>query len=271
MQTTTDNNIMKVSKSHSLSTATATTVALAVALGFTLAACGGKSPAPTPPTPPPAPNPEVLIAEALADAAIAEPSEEVDDLLALVEENQALSWRTDENGAAWVQVVTWTSWDGYREQVGQTVPLGREIWVTAAPEVQDFCRESELSGEALDDRLEQLLGLRPDTAKPYFAVMWAQPSELVRPCADPDVTTTTCAATDTPADVTIGTHAHKEWFEELMSTSYDPQEGYPWTRLGYTYDWNPETSERGTSEYLIPAETMVRMDSFVTTAEYCGK
>ena len=58
------------------------------------------------------------------------------------------------------------------------------------------------------------------------------------------------------------------WCRELRGRSYD-EGGYPWTRLGYTYDWAPDASERGASEFVIPAETTVQVASFTTTDEYC--
>jgi hypothetical protein len=33
---------------------------------------------------------------------------------------------------------------------------------------------------------------------------------------------------------------HMTWITDRMATSYG-EGGYPWTRLGYTYDWNPDT------------------------------
>lgn len=231
------------------------------ALGVLLAACATRPPVP-------APTPEELIDRALKDAEQADPDEVVDDLYALNPGSAPMQWRRDEAGDDRVLTVTWTNWEGYRDQLGQTVPVGRTIWVTAAPEVQAFCSASGLQGEALTERLEQFLGLRPGTGKPYFVTMWAKPADMVRPCPDPEVTDGACEAVDEAEDVVIGTHQHRAWFDDLKATSYGP-EGYPWTRLGYTYDWNPASPERGASEFLIPAEAMVQVDSFIDTAAYC--
>ncbi|WP_428265698.1 hypothetical protein [Haliangium sp.] len=231
-----------------------------------LAACGSN--APTPEQPQPEPSPKALIIKALSDAEIAAADEVVNDLPALVPGTEPMKWQQDEAGDDWVLLVTWTDWEGFREQVGQTVPVERALWVSAVPEVQSFCRNTGLEGEPLEQRLERYLGLRPGTAKPYFVAMWARPADVVRPCADPEVTDTTCSVGDEPADVTIGSHEHRAWFDELRMTSYGP-EGKPWTRLGYTYDWDPSSPERGAGEFLIPAQTMVKVESFETTAAYC--
>jgi len=210
---------------------------------------------------------DALIARALVDAEQADEDEVVTDLIALTPDEPGLLWQSDDTGD-WVQLVAWTDWDGYRAQVGQSVPLGRAIWVTATPEVQAVCREFGVTGSALTERLEQYLGIRPGAGKPYFVTLWARPNTVVRPCPDPSISETACLATDIATDVQIGTHAHRAWFDDLRARSYG-EGGYPWTRLGYTYDWAPDADERGASEFVIPAETTVRIASFTTTDEYC--
>lgn len=239
---------------------------VALLLAANIPGCAGSA-APVE-TPDEAMGPDALIARALVDAEQADEDEVVTDLITLTPEEPGLEWQTDDAGEAWVQLVAWTDWDGYRAQVGQTVPLGRAIWVTAAPEVQAMCRETGLTGSALTERLEQHLGIRPGAGKPYFVTLWARPGTVVRPCADPNVGAASCVATDVPTDVQIGTHAHRAWFEDLRARSYG-EGGYPWTRLGYTYDWAPGADERGATEFLIPAETTVQIAAFTTTDEYC--
>lgn len=219
-------------------------------------------------TPDEAMGPNDLIARALEDAEQADEDEVVTDLITLTPEQPGLQWQTDEAGEAWVQLVTWTDWDGYRAQVGQTVPLGGTRWFTVPPEVQTMCRATGLSGDALRERLEQYLGIRPGEGKPYFVTLWVRPSTVVRPCADPNVGAASCAATDVATDVQIGTHAHRAWFDGLRAESYGAN-GYPWTRLGYTYDWAPGANHRGATEFVIPDQTSVKIEAFTTTDEYC--
>ena len=208
------------------------------------------------------------LARAIADASVAESGEEVHDLIALVPGHPGSRWRNDPDGTQRVLVVTWTNWLGYQDSIGKSIDLGREQWVTAVPEVQRFCQRSGLTSEALVHRLEQYLGLRPDARKSHFASFWVDPRQVVRPCPDPEVTDTTCSATAAPTDVTIGSHTHVSWFEKLKESSYG-EDGYPWTRLGYTYDWGSPSGERGASEFLLPAGTPVIVESFIFTEDYC--
>lgn len=209
-----------------------------------------------------------LLARAVADAADANPNEVATDLVALVPGNERIVWRVDDAGDLWVLLATWTDWSGYEGLVGQRIPLERTLWATAAPEAQTFCRSTGLHGAELGLRLEQYLGLHPASGKTHFVTMWARARELVRPCPDAEVDDTRCEARGTADDVQIGTHAHRAWFDALREISYGPG-GYPWTRLGYTYDWAPGAGERGASEFLAPAGALIEVMSFTSTDEYC--
>ena len=48
----------------------------------------------------------------------------------------------------------------------------------------------------------------------------------------------------------------RAWFEENEAASYGA-DGYPWTRLGYTYDWADNGTEYGLTEFLVPSGTEV--------------
>jgi hypothetical protein len=52
---------------------------------------------------------------------------------------------------------------------------------------------------------------------------------------------------------------YKAWFDANIISSYFDGK-YPWTRLGYTYDWADNGQEYGLSEFII------KKDSDVTVA-----
>ena len=71
-----------------------------------------------------------------------------------------------------------------------------------------------------------------------------------------------------------------DFFNRQYYGSYGAAEptGYPWTSLGYTFDWAREEAgpsgrapfvRFGESEYVVPAETQIRVIGSETTAEYC--
>jgi hypothetical protein len=52
----------------------------------------------------------------------------------------------------------------------------------------------------------------------------------------------------------------------------EPRKSYPWTALGYTYDWAPSAPGHvGDSEFVAPQGTPVTVRAVVPTAEYCAK
>ncbi|MCK6523437.1 hypothetical protein L6R49_18650 [Myxococcota bacterium] len=199
-------------------------------------------------------------AAAVADASVADLDEVYDQLIAVTDANSSLDF--DDQGR--VLVVTWTSWDGYDGAVGTDTTVGVDVWVTTTPEVQTFCGGLDLDAEALTLRLEQRLGLPAGTGKDRFVQLRVHPDDLFRPSPDPEVTDSV-ASLEFPTEVS---QAHKDWIDGLMSSSYG-EDGYPWTRLGYTYDWAPGASEIGASEFVIRSGSTVGVDSVQSLAEYC--
>ena len=62
---------------------------------------------------------------------------------------------------------------------------------------------------------------------------------------------------------------HVAWIENLQGSSYG-EKGYPWTRLGYTYDWAPDAkSEVGLSEFVARKGTTVVVESIASQVDYC--
>jgi hypothetical protein len=204
---------------------------------------------------------------AVRDAAVAEPGEVRHDLVAITPSNPALEWRDGR-----VLVVTWSGWDGYVGKEGQKVPLGVAVWVTVADEVQERCRAYPPAGRQL--RLEQLLGLPPGGgAGRRFVAMWAAPADVFRPCPDTEIDDTSCGLT-APSPLE---HAEFLWNQTVGSYHLpdpqvegpDPGWGYPWTRLGYTYDWGHPGHEVGLSEFVVEEGAEVVIESVEEPAVYC--
>jgi hypothetical protein len=210
-----------------------------------------------------------LYVNAVQDAENPQPHEISKNLTAIAASNQNLLWR-DTPGISPVLVVTWTSYEGYDGKAGEnnTVP---EVWVTVVPELKQFCKERNLPYNALALRIEQLLGLPPGSGKSRFVEMWANPRDLFRPCPDDEITDTRCGL-NLPEKASP---AHREWFNLKRAASYCKcekplKQAYPWTQLGYTYDWGNSESETGLSEFVIRKGSTVVINSVSTLDQYCG-
>ena len=177
-------------------------------------------------------------------------------------------------------VVSWTR-DARAKQLGAPgkgpLPAPFEIWVTLVPHLHDFCsayvQDHGYDEAALTRRLEQRLGLPPGAGDTVFVELKVQdPSTgLFRPCADPAVNVADCpAAPPAPAS-----KDYQEWFFTQYYNSYAtalPWQ-YPWTALGYTFDW--ATDDKGTlarygeSEFVIHKGAAIEVLADKPLSSYC--
>jgi hypothetical protein len=125
-------------------------------------------------------------------------------------------------------------------------------------------------------RLEQLLGLPVNNGKTRFVQMWVNPADMLRPSPDGEVDDTV-AELEMPSPEHFASQQdyefHRDWFNLQMSLQAydDPSKGYPWTRLGYTYDWGNPESEVGLSEFVVAAGSMVGIEAVSDNETYCGQ
>jgi hypothetical protein len=205
-------------------------------------------------------------ARAVADARTATPAEIVTTLTPVHPSNDRLVWQ--DTARQVVRVVTWT--DGLTGATpGDTLRLDDPTWVTVVPAVQRFCQDPALPKRRLALRLEQLLGLPPDARYTRFVELWVPTRALFRPCPDPEITDRECELTfPAPTRRVTVSAEHKRWIRSQRAAR--KQDGaYPWTGLGYTYDWNPATDDVGLSEFVVPAGAPMAVHRTASTAAYC--
>lgn len=207
---------------------------------------------------------------AIADALNPEPDEVVHDLIAIVADEPGLYWKLID-GVDHVLMSSVVAKDTYYvDHVGKSYETGSHyLWVTAVPELQKVCRASG-KGAALRKRLRQRLGLTPGAALSAVVEFWVQPMDLFRPAPDNEVTDRT-AGLVMPPDTEAW---YRKWFNELRSHQYfqstlPGNDAYPWTQLGYTYDWGGGM-ERGISEFVIRTDRMIGVNAIYDVDEYCA-
>ena len=239
---------------------------LVVAMLLLLVSCGGGSSDDSG-----SGDPQAAYQRAVADAMMAEPSEIVTSLTPIVGYNADLIWE-GELGASRVLMVSWVDGDYYDDSVGQeyTLPDWLRLWVTAVPEMQAFFAPRPASSETiLKRRVEQLLGMPPDTRNIKFVEVWVNPDDLARPCPDPEITDTVCELDFPPPRFQELSSDYRQWFEANRASSYGGSQPYPWTRLGYTCDWyRGQGCDTGLSEFVIWPGSTVGVRSVRTTLDY---
>jgi hypothetical protein len=190
-----------------------------------------------------------------------------------------------------VTVVTWTQarWvSSYQpsDSTTTTTTTKKDIWVTVVPFIKSFCQEhvrshgSDSDGLAL--RLKEHLGLPPQTDYDTLVELTVDPRDnarLFRPCGDPSLDATSCKPPTLPAASEVWSNASgstqsQEWMLRNYYSTYSSQEPYPWTALGYTFDWarkrdSSDFERFGESEFVIPKGDPVHFVSASSTAAYC--
>ncbi len=262
-----------------------------VLLAGLLTACAGQRATPpvTPPLRTELPSEELwaLYEKAVEATKHPKPSAISTGLVAIVHSTPDLRW--DAQGR--VLMVTWTKRQYYEGSVGKPYTFTHgPVWLTAVPRLHDFCRSLGLPPDDLDMRLRQLLGLRPDASNDALVQVWVDPKDIFRPCADPEVTDRECTLNltvddsqsdpcpwkDSFQDQTSAkwvqvTQDHLSWMCDNWTRSFpaNPHDGFPWTALGYTYDWG-QPNPLGQSEFVTLPGTTVVIESITETAEYCA-
>lgn len=155
-------------------------------------------------------------------------------------------------------------WEYANLAIGDSITTSSSVdnvmWVTIPKELNDKLLSEKYIADStqLNTRLQELIGLRPDDENSTLNLFWIDKNNLLRPSYNPDPTTSH-GAIKYPQTVTP--EWYQEWFEGNIEYSYEaPNQGlnYPFTRLGYTYDWGVERSKYGLSEFItVPSSEMI--------------
>ena len=113
--------------------------------------------------------------------------------------------------------------------------------------------------------MQQLLGLPLEDAPRSVVTLRVAAEDLFRPCADPDLGKTRCGEAF-PKDLDP---AHYAWYARQTALAYASPEGFPWTRLGYTYNWRTGAQEVGLAELVIRKSAVAQVLARTPTADYC--
>ncbi|MGE0430735.1 MAG: hypothetical protein AB7K09_07195 [Planctomycetota bacterium] len=157
------------------------------------------------------------------------------------------------------EVVVWADWNGYVP--GTDLTLSRDVWVTVVPDLQVWARA--IHG-ADDRRIGQVLGLPPGKRYPFFATMTVRTADLFRPAFEHHVDRYECRldfAIDAP-------RAHRDWLLAELAQRRESADPWPFTALGYTFDWATPDAPVGLAEFIVRKGAVVRVTAKTPTADY---
>ncbi len=202
------------------------------------------------------------------------------NLIPIVNDNGDLIWENGMPGSR-VLVLSWIKTSDARYYDGTADPacavgsancnLKVDLWVTVVPEMKRFFGDGS-SPQPL--RIAQLLGTPPEYGQEDRSMVeiWVSPADIFRPCPDQEITNRECQADFLPdpfrpfppAELFRATEGPERgvfmnytgWFNNRKkyiyynARNYPASEPYPWTRLGYTYDWG-SPNHVGLSEFVV--------------------
>lgn len=176
-----------------------------------------------------------------------------DDIYPLVSIDGNSDMATLSGDNSQVILVTWHK-DPDKFKDGEIVPLKDEVlWAFTDLEFLKWFKENHEKVDNWDLRLKQLLGKSPDCDNGYFTVFWADVKDVFRPAFYPETNSSimnTAFASSLEEDTSENAVWFKNWFDDTRGKAYG-RDGFPWTRLGYTYDWGNPERKYGLSEFIV--------------------
>ena len=178
-----------------------------------------------------------------------------DDIYPLVSLDRTSDVATLSGDNTQVMLVTWhNNPDQFKD--GETVVLkDQTLWALTDKEFLKWFNENKDKVSNWNMRLKQLLGKSPDYGAGYFTVFWVAMKDVFRPAFIPDPTSSMMNVAFSGSfeeDQSEGAMWFKNWFDDMKHQAYAREDGFPWTRLGYTYDWGRTDGRKyGLSEFIV--------------------
>ena len=186
--------------------------------------------------------------------------EDIRPLVTIDSTSDKVTWNAEKNRV--LMIAAHATPDLYEN--GMPVKLEKDLRVFSDKEFLDWYKMNGKGVRNWPLRLRQLLGLPREENVTHFTMFWVEPKDMIRPAYRPDVTSSEMDCRfneddDSQLD-SLGMWL-RNWFDDTWAKSYKEQGGYPWTRMGYTYDWGAKGNHYGLSEFLVREESQVTVQT----------
>jgi hypothetical protein len=190
----------------------------------------------------------------------------------------AVPLRSISSDRAMVSVATFTEWGV------PSTPLTRNTWVSLPEQLHELCHGKPDSILAI----QQILGLppMPTPSRPdhqWAVVMFTVPRDKIfRPCpGGTDIAAPRCSAEGVASnlnDTMTRFFLSQIWNSDRIGfttqgngTVSFQDFGYPFTGMGWSYDWNPASPTHiGVSEYVVSPGASVKNVSSMSPDQFCS-
>ena len=204
-----------------------------------------------------------LYQAAVTDAITADSSEICDTLWAINTDNPKLEWKIINNQ----KYVLAGNFNQYPSSYSDTLVKNSwgEIWIFIPAQFKNRMTSAPIPDDDTLLRMRQMLGLPRQNSNNYIVELWVKPADLYRPAADPQID-------DNTAGLYLKVNTDPDYIQWFNQNIYDSYLGsgthYPWTRLGYTFDWANPASEVGMSEYCIKTNSTLYVKKLSLATNY---
>ncbi|MHB1038013.1 MAG: autotransporter family protein [Pirellulales bacterium] len=147
----------------------------------------------------------------------------------------------------WVEMTTFTDWK-YQKRLYDVGEYRPDLWAAVAGQMHAVLADPNLPASQTVLRAKQLLGLPASHPGILVIEYKVHAGSLFRPCKAPDITNPNSSFEFPPGP---GGYP-RQWFDGNLTT-YDPvgtSDPYPWTQMGYTYDWGNPNTIVGLTEFI---------------------
>ncbi len=131
-----------------------------------------------------------------------------------------------------------------------------EVWVAPVAETVEFFRTSVGQADDLEVCYRQYMGMPATHSDDRIVELLIHPDMLFRPAEDTRIDSSSLGPTRDTSQYDKATLAYPtfdQWWANQMHTyDADSNPPYPWTRLGYTYDWGGSPDQIvGSTEFIV--------------------
>lgn len=197
---------------------------------------------------------------AVIDSILAEENE-IRDLVTLTKDDERVSWKDDK-----VLLITFHNYpSSYPES--EIITTGDwYMWTVTDGEMIEWFIENEEQIMDISVAFKQLLGMPLSSSNGYVSAVWVNVDDIIRPAYQTDPTKQLTA--DDLTGNSLG--EYEEWFNSnIISSYFSPWGQYPWTRLGYTYNWGSD-DEYGLTEFLVLKNSTIEVKFTMDIYDFYG-
>ena len=144
--------------------------------------------------------------------------------------------------------------------------LDFDSFVTIPGEWEDKAEDFlKLDDAALHDRIIKKVGMHYLSENSHFVVFYADAEAMIRPAYNPDISSKmTYLGYSESATLNF-----KHWLDKKISDAYDKAPYFPFTRLGYTYDWGSKNPRKdGLTEFVVPKGTLIKVKNILSYQDF---